>query len=159
MRLRMRYVECVKEETTSVQSLRKAIRAAARGDGGGGGRKKKKTTKEVESIMVEGNSIDIEDAGTKDEAVGQAGMRGGTTTACTTSWMSTLRQLGNTYNVSKQCESLILAHDEMLMAQSNYTKAVTAENAAVEEAMAIEKMALDSVQHFEEVSENKTTVN
>jgi hypothetical protein len=51
--------------------------------------------------MLEGNSIDIEGAGTKDKAVGEDGMRGETTTACTTSWMSTLRQLGNTYNVLK----------------------------------------------------------
>ena len=176
MQLRSKYIECVQRWEASIRSLRKAIRAAAvaaRGGGGGGGmkgRKKKKTTKKTTTkgesiIMLEGgNSCDIEGVGTKDEAGGEDdGMRDETTTTTctattTSSWMSTLRDLGNTYNVSKQCETLIHAHDEMLLAQSNYTEAVTVENAAVEEAMAIEKMALDSVQHLEEVSGSKTFI-
>ena len=76
-----------------------------------------------------------------------------TTTTSPLSWSATLRQLGNTYNISKQCESVIHAYDDMVLAQSNYTQAVLDENTAVEEALAIEKMALDSVQHLEEVSD------
>ena len=75
------------------------------------------------------------------------------TTTSPSSWSTTLRQLGTTYNISKQCESVIHAYDDMVLAQSNYTQAVLDENTAVEEAMAIEKMALDSVQHLEEVSD------
>ena len=76
-----------------------------------------------------------------------------TTTTSPSSWSTTLRQLGTTYNISKQCESVIHAYDDMVLAQSNYTQAVLDENTAVEEALAIEKMALDSVQHLEEVSD------
>ena len=76
-----------------------------------------------------------------------------TATTSPSSWSTTLRQLGTTYNISKQCESVIHAYDDMVLAQSNYTQAVLDENTAVEEALAIEKMALDSVQHLEEVSD------
>jgi len=124
----------------SIQFLRKAVRAAS-------GKKKKKRSRKAESIMSEGSSVGNEDGVAKEE--GGDGPRDETTT---TSWSTTLRQLGNTYNVSKQCESVIHAHDEMQLAQLNYNQAVMVENAAVEEAVAIEKMALDSVQHLEEVS-------
>jgi hypothetical protein len=151
LRLRIRYVECVKEWEMSIQLLRKAVRAASG--------KKKMRSRKAESIMSEGSSIGNEDGVAKEE--GGDGPRDETnttttttttTTPTTTSWSTTLRQLGNTYNVSKQCESVIHAHDEMQLAQLNYNQAVMVENAAVEEAMAIEKMALDSVQHLEEVS-------
>lgn len=138
--MRIRYVECVKEWEMSIQLLRKAVRAAS-------GKKKKKRSRKAESIMSEGSSIGNEHGVANEE--GGDGPRDETTT---TSWSTTLRQLGNTYNVSKQCESVIHAHDEMQLAQLNYNQAVMVENAAVEEAVAIEKMALDSVQHLEEVS-------
>jgi hypothetical protein len=148
--LRIRYVECVKEWEMSIQLLRKAVRAAS-------GKKKKKRSRKAESIMSEGSSIGNEHGVANEE--GGDGPRDETntipttaTTTTTTSWSTTLRQLGNTYNVSKQCESVIHAHDEMQLAQLNYNQSVMVENAAVEEAVAIEKMALDSVQHLEEVS-------
>jgi len=65
-------------------------------------------------------------------------------------WEEELRQFGDKNGLSKQCESVIRASEEVGTAQTNYTVGVTAENVAVEDAQDMERVALDSVQRLEE---------
>ena len=68
------------------------------------------------------------------------------------SWQATLRTYGNEHSLSKQCESLIRATEEVTKTQSNYVDGVAAENVAVDNCVNIEKVVLDEVQKLEEVS-------
>jgi hypothetical protein len=67
-------------------------------------------------------------------------------------WEDELRRLAERYRLSRQvCESVTRAHDDVVSAGAEYASCVEAENAAVEEALALEREALDSLQRLEEV--------
>jgi hypothetical protein len=67
-------------------------------------------------------------------------------------WEDELRRLADRHKLSRQvCEAAIRAHDDVVSARDEYASCVEAENAAVEEARALERKALDSLQRLEEV--------
>jgi hypothetical protein len=67
-------------------------------------------------------------------------------------WEDGLRKLADRYKLSRQvCESVTHLHDDVASAREDYAMGVLAENEAVEEVQALERMALDCLQRLEEV--------
>ena len=134
IKLRKKYIYAVKEVDVTINNLKKG-RIANKGS-----RKRTYTGSSTESYN---NS--------KDELV-TSGSNDGEETAVEDTWQHTLRTYGNEHSLTKQCESLIRATDEVNVAQTNYVDSVTAENVAVDNCVNVEKSVLDEVQRLEEVS-------
>ncbi len=73
-------------------------------------------------------------------------------------WEDALRNYGVRHGLSRGCEAVIRALEEVQTSESHYSSMVKLENGAVEEAQAMEKMALESMQTLEEVSIDKTAI-
>ena len=134
LKLRKKYTEAVKDVDVAINILKKG-RIANKGS-----RKRTYTGSSTESYN---NS--------KDE-INTSGSNDGEETAVEDTWQHDLRTYGNEHSLTKQCELLIRATEEVNKTQRNYVNSVAVENVAVDNCVNVEKNVLDEVQRLEEVS-------
>ena len=135
LKLRKKYIEAVKDVDVAINSLKKGRIT----NNSKGSRKRTYTGSSTESYNNSKDELNSP-SGDDDEETGED------------TWQHDLRTYGNEHSLSKQCESLIRATDEVTNAQSNYVDSVAAENVAVDNCVNIERVVLDEVQKLEEVS-------
>jgi len=137
LRLRKRYVDCVKEVDAAIGALRKARALKA-------GKKRKSAANESSNNESGGASKDNNNKGEGVETI----LNPNTSSYCY--WEKELRQFGEKHGLAKQCELVIRASEEAQAAQTRYATGVAEENASVEEVQDAERMALDAIQCLEE---------
>jgi len=137
LKLRKKYIETVKDVDVAINNLKKGRIA----NNSKGSRKRTYTGSSTESYNNSKDELITSPSGDDDDE-----------TAAVDSWQSTLRTYGNEHSLTKQCDSLIRATEEVTNTQSNYVDSVKAENVAIDNCVTVEKAVLDDVQKLEEVS-------
>ena len=124
VKMRQKYIGAVKDANLAIQALRRAKRL-----------KETKRTNDVQEEMP--------------LKVRPATISGGNSNM---DWEDALRSFGIKYGLTKNCEAIILALEEIQTVETQYCTLVDSENAAVADAQAIERKVLDAIQKLEEVS-------
>ena len=157
LKLRKRYVDCVRDVDVAIAVLKKARRSAGvaattNNNKGGGGRKRTFTGSSIGSYSNTSKDEPPTSAGVVEEEEEEEGGAGDKveSTSLSSCWQDELRQYGSDNSLIKQCENVIRAHDEVITAQTNYTQSVQTENDAVDDTQNIEMIVLEAIQKLEE---------
>jgi len=127
LKSRQKYVGSVKDANASIQSLRRAKKSRLR---------------------RRGSDLASEINATKASSLQES--YPGRGEGAEVAWEDALKKYGLRHGLNRGCEAVIKALEEVQASESQYSAMVTLENGAVEEAQAMEKMALDSMQTLEE---------
>ena len=128
VKMRQKYVGCVREANGAIQALRRAKSSSSR--------RRKKSSDSVDSNCTPRKVTPSSPQRGEDGEL---------------AWEDALRGYGGRYGLTKNCDSVIRALEEVQAAEAQYTAMVKVENAAVADSQTMELKTLDAVQKLEEV--------